>query len=81
MQHLPVLQLRGWVSFESPFKYFMIGGSFTDLSGALSCRSWCIALQYCSSHLKLLDRVVRGAGLLAGCVLECILAYRQYVAV
>ena len=41
-------------------------------------------LEYCSavwcsapdSHLKLLDRVVRSAGFLAGGVLECNLAYR-----
>ena len=45
-------------------------------------------LEYCSavwcssadSHLKLLDRVVRSAGFLAGCVLECNLADRQSVA-
>ena len=40
-------------------------------------------LEYCSaanSHLKLLDRVVRSAGLLAGGVLECNLAHRRSVA-
>ena len=45
-------------------------------------------LEYCSavwcstadSHLKLLDRVVKSAGLLAGGVLECNLAHRRYVA-
>ena len=46
-------------------------------------------LEYCSavrcstadSHLKLLDRVVRGARFLAGGVLECNLAHRRSVAV
>ena len=45
--------------------------------------------EYCSavlcsaadSHLKLLDRVVRGAGFSAGGVLECNIADRRYVAV
>ena len=45
-------------------------------------------LEYCSavwcsvadSHLKLLDRVVRSAGFLAGCVLDCNLAHRRSVA-
>ena len=45
-------------------------------------------LEYCSagwcstadSHLKLLDRVVRSAGFLAGGVLECNLAHRRSVA-
>ena len=45
-------------------------------------------LEYCSavwcssadSHLKLLNRVVRSAGFLAGCVLECNLVYRRSVA-
>ena len=31
-------------------------------------------------HLKLLDRVVRSAGFLAGGVLDCNLAHRRYVA-
>ena len=38
---------------------------------------------YCSaadSHLKLLDRVVRSAGFLAGGVLECNIAHRRSVA-
>ena len=34
---------------------------------------WCSAAD---SHLKLLDRVVRSAGFLAGDVLECNLAHR-----
>ena len=34
-----------------------------------------------TGRVKLLDRVVRGACLLAGGVLECNLAYRRYVAV
>ena len=38
---------------------------------------WCSAAK---SHLKLLDRVVRSAGFLAGCVLECNLAHRRSVA-
>ena len=38
---------------------------------------WCSAAD---SHLKLLDRVVRSAGLLAGGVLECNLAHRRSVA-
>ena len=38
---------------------------------------WCSAA---NSHLKLLDRVVRNAGFLAGGVLECNLAYRRSVA-
>ena len=38
---------------------------------------WCSAAD---SHLKLLDRVVRSAGFLAGGVLECNLAYRRSVA-
>ena len=38
---------------------------------------WCSAAD---SHLKLLDRVVRSAGFLAGGVLECNLAHRQSVA-
>ena len=33
------------------------------------------------THLKLLDCVVTGASFLTGCVLECDLAYRRYVAV
>ena len=45
-------------------------------------------LEYCSavwcsvadSHLKLLDRVVRSAGFLAGSVLDCNLAHRRSVA-
>ena len=41
----PVLQLRGLASEESPGKYFMTGRSFWNLFGALSCRSWSIALQ------------------------------------
>ena len=39
---------------------------------------WCSAAD---SHLKLLDRIVRGAGLLAGGVLECNLTKRRPVAV
>ena len=38
---------------------------------------WCSAT---NSHLKLLDRVVRSAGFLAGVVLECNLAHRRSVA-
>ena len=38
---------------------------------------WCSATD---SHLKLLDRVVRSAGFLAGGVLECNLAHRRSVA-
>ena len=38
---------------------------------------WCSAAD---SHLKLLDRVVRSAGFLAGGVLECNLAHRRSVA-
>ena len=38
---------------------------------------WCLAAD---SHLKLLDRVVRSAGFLAGGVLECNLAHRRSVA-
>ena len=38
---------------------------------------WCSAAD---SHLKLLDRVVRSAGFLAGAVLECNLAHRRSVA-
>ena len=38
---------------------------------------WCSAAD---SHLKLLDRVVRSAGLIAGGVLECNLAHRRSVA-
>ena len=38
---------------------------------------WCSAAD---SHLKLLDRVVRSAGLLAGGVLDCNLAHRRSVA-
>ena len=38
---------------------------------------WCPAAD---SHLKLLDRVVRSAGFLAGGVLECNLAHRRSVA-
>ena len=45
-------------------------------------------LEYCSAvwcsaadlHIKLLDRVVRSAGFLAGGVLECNLAHRRSVA-
>ena len=40
-------------------------------------------LEYCSavwcSHLKLLDRVVRSAGFLAGGFIECNLAHRRSV--
>ena len=39
---------------------------------------WCLAA---NSHLKLLDRVIRGAGLLAGGVLKCNLAHHRSVAV
>ena len=38
---------------------------------------WCSAAD---SHLKLLDRVVRSAGFLAGGVLDCNLAHRRSVA-
>ena len=38
---------------------------------------WCSAAD---AHLKLLDRVVRGAGFLAGGVLDCNLSHRRYVA-
>ena len=38
---------------------------------------WCSAAD---SHLKLLDRVVRSAGFLAGGVLECKVAHRRSVA-
>ena len=38
---------------------------------------WCAAAD---SHLKLLDRVVRSAGFLAGLVLECNFAHRRSVA-
>ena len=38
---------------------------------------WCSAA---NSHLKLLDRVVRSAGFLAGVVLECNLPHRRSVA-
>ena len=38
---------------------------------------WCSAAD---SHLKPLYRVVRSAGFLAGCILECNLAYRRSVA-
>ena len=38
---------------------------------------WCSAAD---SHLKLLDRVVRSAGFLAGGLLECDLAHRRSVA-
>ena len=38
---------------------------------------WCSAAD---SHLKLLDRVIRSAGFLAGGVLECNLAHRRSVA-
>ena len=38
---------------------------------------WCSAAD---SHLKLLDRVVRSAGFLAGLVLNCNLAHRRSVA-
>ena len=38
---------------------------------------WCLAA---NSHLKLLDRVVRSAGFLAGGVLECNLSHRRSVA-
>ena len=47
-----------------------------------------LVLEYCSamwcsaadSHLKLLDRVVRSGGFLAGGVLDCNLAHRQSIA-
>ena len=46
-------------------------------------------LEYCSAvwcsaahaHLKLLDRVVSGAGLLTGCLFECDIAHRRSLAV
>ena len=38
---------------------------------------WCSAAD---SHLKLLDRIVRSAGFLAGGVLECNLAHRRSIA-
>ena len=47
----------------------------TDLEYCLAV--WCSAAD---SHLKLLDRVVRSAGFLAGGVLECNLAHHQSVA-
>ena len=37
---------------------------------------WCSAAD---SHLKLLDRIVRSAGFLAGGILECNLAHRRFV--
>ena len=63
----------------------MIGRSFWDIFGALSCRSWSIA-QQCGDRLSIdilnyMDRVVSGAGFLAGVVLECNLAHRRSVAV
>ena len=75
-----LLQLRGLVSWESYGKYFMIGRSYWDLFRALSCRFWSI-VQQCGARLplKLLDRVVRGAGFLAGGVLESNLAHRRSV--
>ena len=75
-----VLQLRCFVSWKSNGKYFMIGHSFWDSFGALSCQSWSIAqqcgAQNTDSHLKLPDWVVRSAG-----VLECNFAQRWSVAV
>ena len=62
---------------------------FHDRSFLLSFWSFVLpVLEYCSavwcsgddSHLKLLDRVVRSAGFIAGGVLECNLAHRRSVA-
>ena len=52
-------------------------------SFVLQVLEYCAAV-WCSvadSHLKLLDRVVRGADFLAGAVLECNLAHRRSGAV
>ena len=46
---LPVLQLRGLV-WECPGRYFMIGCSFWDVFGAVSCQFWSIA-QKCGAQL------------------------------
>ena len=46
----PVLQLIGLVLWENPGRYFMIGSSFWDLFGALSCGFWSIA-QQCGAQL------------------------------
>ena len=59
---------------------------FWDLFGGLSWRSWSIVQQFgprLPIHIlnKLLNRVFRGAGFLAGCDLECYLAHRRSVAV
>ena len=51
-------------------------------SFVLPVLEYCLTV-FCSvadSHLKLLDRVVRSAGFLAGGVLECNLAHRRSVA-
>ena len=75
-----VLQLRGVVSRESPDKYFIIGRSFWDLFG--SAHTSAVWYSAADSHVKLLDGVVRNAGVLAGGVLECNLAlHRRSVAV
>ena len=51
-------------------------------SFVLPVLEYCSAVSYSAadSHLKLLDRVVRSAGFLAGGVLECNLAHRRSVA-
>ena len=50
--HLPELQLRGLVSWESAGKYFIIRHFFWDLFEALSCWSWSIA-QNCGAQLSI----------------------------
>ena len=75
---LPMLQHRGLVLWESPIRYIMIGRSFWDFFGV--CPAGFGVLLSCDSHLKLLDRVVRSAGFLAGGVLDCNLAHRRSVA-
>ena len=62
----------------------MINCSSGDALGVLSCQFWNTATVWCSAadtHLKLPDRVVSGACVLAGGVLNCDLSHRQSVAV
>ena len=63
----------------------MIDRFLGDASGVLSClfSEYCSAV-WCSAadtHLKLLDRVVRGDRFLTGGVFECDIAHRRSVAV
>ena len=64
---------KSWQGFHD--RSLLLRSFWTFVLPALEYSSavWCSAAD---SHLKLLDRVIRSAGFLAGGVLECNLAHR-----